>query len=378
MSLKIISNFSFPGTNLLEISLVQKPQDAYYKQDHFFFLKMSPGVKTPKNPGGRTYVKDNHTTMKLNIQDVLTLGYALCSLATGECQSPYTHFTDTRKSESAESQESGGTKSLMLKPADGDKGKTGVLLFMSKKQANGGNNKPMCFSMDSYAAKSMGHLFLQFGDKAFELEFSNKFKKRMSSSSTVPKVANGESFAPNYQEKGIVSPFELQPGSNVPVDKKENKKSFDADAILEFVGEFFFMSALCKSPILYDGLEYPTLIAYFHAMKTKDNEKRKEFAQADSQDHRAILKTFTVREDWDQIKDKVMEHGLKLKFSNEEFRQKLCKTHPRKLVCGNRSGEKYWGYDLSQNSGQNKMGELLMGLRFSFISNQTHNQAQGV
>lgn len=68
-----------------------------------------------------------------------------------------------------------------------------------------------------------------------------------------------------------------------------------------------------------------------------------------------------LREDWNEVKEKVMYQGLKLKFTqNEDLKQKLLSTGQRKIIEHTKN-DSYWGDGLGK--GLNRLGHLLMQLR---------------
>lgn len=71
---------------------------------------------------------------------------------------------------------------------------------------------------------------------------------------------------------------------------------------------------------------------------------------------------YSLVEDWDEIKFKVMKQALKMKFDqNPILRRRLLETGNATLVEGS-FWDSYWGTGRDGN-GKNKMGKLLMKLR---------------
>ena len=68
-----------------------------------------------------------------------------------------------------------------------------------------------------------------------------------------------------------------------------------------------------------------------------------------------------VRQDWDDVKVKIMAKLLVQKFSKPEMYEMLKKTNPKYLIEGNDWGDTFWGYD--NNRGRNILGRMLMILR---------------
>ena len=73
----------------------------------------------------------------------------------------------------------------------------------------------------------------------------------------------------------------------------------------------------------------------------------------------------TVRKDWDEVKLKVMEEGLRKKFSCHYLITKLVCTYPLQLIEGNIWGDRFWG--VCKGTGDNHLGKLLMKIRGEHI-----------
>ena len=69
----------------------------------------------------------------------------------------------------------------------------------------------------------------------------------------------------------------------------------------------------------------------------------------------------SIVDDWDDIKDKIMYKGLKKKFKNEDLKQLLLDTDD-KILIEDSPRDYYWGIG-KDDTGENKLGELLMKLR---------------
>jgi len=69
----------------------------------------------------------------------------------------------------------------------------------------------------------------------------------------------------------------------------------------------------------------------------------------------------TIRDDWNDIRDKIMYKGLKKKFKDPELKKILLNTGDAYLI-ENSPRDYYWGIGKDGN-GENKLGKLLMKLR---------------
>ncbi len=138
--------------------------------------------------------------------------------------------------------------------------------------------------------------------------------------------------------------------------------------IVEFDGENEFLSNFYPSPILHEGIVYPTNEHFFQAMKTLDSAERKAIANAETPGMaKRMGRTVKLRSDWEQIKVDVMRTGLMLKFSDTKLAQKLIDTGDEELVEGNWWHDNTWGNchcpKCSRLGGRNLLGMLLMEVR---------------
>lgn len=72
-------------------------------------------------------------------------------------------------------------------------------------------------------------------------------------------------------------------------------------------------------------------------------------------------KGILLRPDWEQVKLKIMEQLLRIKFQDPVLREALLKTYPQKLIEGNTWGDTFWGQ--CNGIGKNHLGKLLMQIR---------------
>ena len=139
-----------------------------------------------------------------------------------------------------------------------------------------------------------------------------------------------------------------------------------------FGGEFAFLSNFYEHPISDGRMTMPTMEHYFQAMKADSMydyiaiATAKTPGQAKRAGRRAVL-----RHDWEDVKEQVMEDGLRLKFADPELKQKLIATHPHELVEGTTWHDNEWGNcscDRCRNiPGKNKLGKILMKLRDEYM-----------
>lgn len=132
--------------------------------------------------------------------------------------------------------------------------------------------------------------------------------------------------------------------------------------ILQFVGDYEFLSNFWHSPFVYEGIRYPTNEHFFQAMKTLDPKERMWIASAETPGvAKRRGRSCTLRPDWEQIKEEVMLTGLRLKFAHPILRTQLIMTDGEDLMEGNWWGDTYWG--VCNGIGRNRLGVLLMQVR---------------
>jgi len=133
--------------------------------------------------------------------------------------------------------------------------------------------------------------------------------------------------------------------------------------ILEFKGEFWWLSNFSESKVRLDGAEYRTVEHAYQAAKTTNVAERQEVMDAPGpRVAKKLGRKVTMRSDWDQVKLQVMEDLLRQKFAaGTELAGKLVATGDGQLVEGNWWGDMFWGS--CKGVGQNHLGKLLMKIR---------------
>lgn len=138
--------------------------------------------------------------------------------------------------------------------------------------------------------------------------------------------------------------------------------------INRFSGHYEFLSNFYPSEIEWGGLTYPTVEHYFQASKTFDCDKRAEIAAAATPGlAKRLGRKVELRKDWEEVKDMVMEIGLRKKFADPRLKAWLRATGRTYLEEGNTWHDNYWGVCYCPNCqdkvGQNHLGKLLMKIR---------------
>ena len=144
--------------------------------------------------------------------------------------------------------------------------------------------------------------------------------------------------------------------------------------ITEFDGKYAFLSNFFYAPFVYDGIIYPTNEHFFQAMKTLDQEKRKQIAEAKTPGAaKRMGRQVQLREDWEQVKYTAMRVGVERKFdAHPGLAEKLIATGDAILIEGNSWHDNTWGSCFCPKcaaiAGKNWLGEILMERRKELVS----------
>lgn len=146
--------------------------------------------------------------------------------------------------------------------------------------------------------------------------------------------------------------------------------------IVEFDGQYAFLSNFYPSPFIHEGIVYPTNEHFFQAMKTLDIDERKKIAAAETPGlAKRMGRNVQLRSDWEKVKVYYMELGLRLKFANKALAEKLIATGDEELVEGTKWHDNEWGSCSCSRCvnilGKNKLGNLLMKVRKELLDEET-------
>ena len=140
-----------------------------------------------------------------------------------------------------------------------------------------------------------------------------------------------------------------------------------------FEDDLGFLSNFTHVPHGIHG--YPTVEHFFVAMKTTDQSIRDQIKEEISPGRvKRIGRKLELRPDWDEIKLKVMEYALRIKFKpGTGLAEMLVATGDRCLVEYNKWHDNYWGdcycnVSKCQWPGGNHLGKLLMKIRSELVS----------
>lgn len=138
--------------------------------------------------------------------------------------------------------------------------------------------------------------------------------------------------------------------------------------IYAFQNEYRFLSNFYPSPFIYQSITYPTVENFYQSEKTLNMIEKHNIINATSPTiAKRMGKIVELRQDWLDVRDKVMMSGLIAKFKqNPQLKKYLLETNNRYLIEGNNWGDDYWGYDWNKGIGDNRLGQMLMKIRYNF------------
>jgi ribA/ribD-fused uncharacterized protein len=132
--------------------------------------------------------------------------------------------------------------------------------------------------------------------------------------------------------------------------------------ISRFSGEYRWLSNFFSSPLVFNGIEYPTAEHAYQAAKTIVPAELAQIAQARTPGQAKRLGSkCTLRPDWLEVRLDTMRDVLRAKFSRPELALLLLDTGDSYLQEGNCWGDTFWG--VCDGQGENNLGRLLMALR---------------
>jgi len=136
-------------------------------------------------------------------------------------------------------------------------------------------------------------------------------------------------------------------------------------AIDEFRGEYRFLSNfwICSRGIKFEGDLYRSVEHAYQAAKTRVPEERQKIrACSTSGAAKKAGYRVTLRDDWEDVKLRIMHKLVFAKFyGDERLEKRLLETGKHNLVEGNWWGDTYWG--VCQGKGENHLGKILMEAR---------------
>ncbi len=133
--------------------------------------------------------------------------------------------------------------------------------------------------------------------------------------------------------------------------------------IVEFKGEYQFLSNSYESPFETNNIIFLTVEHYYRAMKTSSYQDFLEIVNiTDIEELKKQSELFEVRDGWNDVKVSIMEYALFKKFENYPLRGQLLDTNDLEIINSD-DVDLFWGMNLETGDGENKLGKMLMILR---------------
>lgn len=152
---------------------------------------------------------------------------------------------------------------------------------------------------------------------------------------------------------------------------KEDVKSDDAIYFFDSIGKYGAFSNRSKNGFKLDDKRWQTVEHYYQAMKFKGTDHEEVIRKAKNATIAAKLgkdKSKSLRKDWEEVKEYVMEEAIRAKFEQSEALAKmLIQTGSKALRFGKPTkdkltdGDTFWGY--ASGNGKNNIGLILTKVR---------------
>jgi N-glycosidase YbiA len=129
--------------------------------------------------------------------------------------------------------------------------------------------------------------------------------------------------------------------------------------------EYGAFSNFALYPIWLDGRMWPTSEHYFQAQKFKLRERQEAIRLTNSPLEAARMgrdRSWTLRTDWDEVKDEVMREAVWAKFAQNSGPRELLLSTGRAKIVERTENDRYWG-DGGDGGGRNMLGLILMEVR---------------
>ena len=117
-------------------------------------------------------------------------------------------------------------------------------------------------------------------------------------------------------------------------------------------------------PITVDGIEYLAVENFFQAHKTSNRNLKIYISTLNPFESRKYGKKMVMRDNWDDIKLKIMEFAIDKKFNQPRFRDFLI-TVNEPIMEDNWWRDTFWG--VYNNQGENHLGKILERKRDSLL-----------
>jgi len=129
-----------------------------------------------------------------------------------------------------------------------------------------------------------------------------------------------------------------------------------------FEAQYEFLSNFYMGHVEFEGILYPSVEHAFQAAKSLDEHERLVILEQSTPGMaKRVGRKVVLRNDWEDVKVKIMEKIVRVKFSKSPEKEMLMETGNEKLVEGNWWNDTFWG--VCNGIGQNQLGKILMKVR---------------
>ena len=148
----------------------------------------------------------------------------------------------------------------------------------------------------------------------------------------------------------------------------EKRDDSDYPLVIEFnsvQGAYGAFSNFAYSPFDLDGLRWRTVEHYFQAQKFAGTAHAEAIRQTPSPMVAARMgrsRARPLRPDWELVKDAIMLHAVRAKFTQQADLTALLLSTGDVLIVERSRRDRYWG-DGGDGAGANKLGHILMQVR---------------
>lgn len=139
--------------------------------------------------------------------------------------------------------------------------------------------------------------------------------------------------------------------------------------IKEFQGEYRWLSNFAPCKIIYNQVYYHSVEAAYMSAKSVDADWKVFCAnhRNTAGQIKKASRNVQLVDNWEDIKLSVMEECIRQKFNQEPYKSQLIATGDEYIQEGNNWNDKFWGFCLKTNKGQNNLGKLIMKIRDDLI-----------
>lgn len=140
------------------------------------------------------------------------------------------------------------------------------------------------------------------------------------------------------------------------------------NSIVEFRGDYSFLSNFYPHSIEYMGILYPSSEHAYVSAKSNNVDFKIKISKIKSPSEvKRLGRETDLVENWNNIKLSIMEEIVRIKFSDEVMKSQLLATNGKDLYEGNWWHDNFYGYCICDKCGDkiknNHLGNILMKIR---------------